>query len=87
MYYNEHHTITKREQACIDCMVKNFAGKWVACALYEKCLRKFRVSTIRFEEHVRVEFRAGYARIVRQEETGFVANAYWYWKDERLSAK
>ena len=87
MYYNEHHNITKREQACIECMIKNFAGKWVACVLYEKCLRKFHVSTIRFEEHVCVEFRAGYVRIMRQEETGFVAPTCWYWQNEKLSVK
>ena len=85
MYYNEHHTITRREQVCIDCMLKNFAGKWLACALYEYCLRKFNMSTVRFEEHVRVEFNSGYVRIIRQEENGFVAPEYWYLRDKKLS--
>ena len=85
MYYNEHHTISKREQICIDCMIKNFSDKWLNCAVYEKCLRKFKVSTVRFEEHVRVEFKAGYVKIIKQEETGFMAPESWYWKNEKLS--
>jgi hypothetical protein len=77
--------ITKQEQVCIDCMVKNFANKWLNCTIYEKCLRKFHVSTIRFEQHVRVEFKGGYVKIVRQEEMGVTEPLCWYWQNEKLS--
>ena len=70
-------------QKYIDCMIVNFGGKWLNCAVYEKCLRKFHISTIQFEDHVNVEFKHGYIRLIEQKEMG---RPVWdgkpmYWHD------
>ena len=84
-YYNTKHLITEKEQFCIDYMINHFANKWLNCVIYEKCLRKFHISTMRFEEHVKVEFKAGYVKILRQEEVGFVKSMSWYLGEKKLS--
>jgi len=76
---------TKREQKCIDCMIINFGGKWLNCAIYEKCLRKFQMSTSRFEDFVRVEFNNGYVKIIRRENVGTSPVLKWYFGNTQIT--
>ena len=64
-----------------DCMLKNFAGKWISCRIYEACLRKFHCSTTYFETFVNMEFKNGYVKLLNwYEKPNTIA---WYSKQGR----